>query len=101
MRNALADRDVEGRPDWLTAALGDRPPAGRDAQTWEKSARALASFRLDHDVSDDRTPLGPEPPASDDHRRAWENAIADLHRAQRLLGREPADRSQSLDLGIG
>jgi hypothetical protein len=97
----LADRLLDRRPRWLLDALGDRPEHARESETWDRAAKSLAAFRLDHDISDSRTALGSEPSLGDTHRHAWDQANALLGRAQRQLGHQPPAREHGLDLGIG
>ena len=101
VRDALADRLLDRRPRWLTEALGDRPEHDRESETWDRAARAIAAFRLDHDISDSRTALGPEPSLGDAHRHEWDQANALIERTQRQLGHQPPAREHGLDLGIG
>ena len=101
VRGVLADRVLDRRPRWLTEALGDRPEHDRESETWDRAARAIAAFRLDHGISDSRTALGPEPSLGDAHRREWDQANALFERTQRQLGHEPPARDHGLDLGIG
>jgi conjugative relaxase-like TrwC/TraI family protein len=101
VRDVLADRLLDRRPRWLTDALGDRPEPERESETWDRAARSLAAFRLDHDITDGRTALGPEPSLGDTHHHDWDEANALLGRAQRQLGHQPPAREHDLDLGIG
>jgi conjugative relaxase-like TrwC/TraI family protein len=101
VRDVLVYRDIEREPSWLTGALGERPAGSRDRETWEQAARAVAGFRLDHDVIDENTPLGPEPSGRGDDQRDWARASTALERAQRQLGRDPQARGRGVDLGIG
>ena len=101
VRDVLADRLLDRRPRWLTEALGDRPEHDRESETWDRAARAIAAFRLDHDISDSRTALGPEPSLDDTHRHEWDQANALIERTQRQLGHQPPAREHGLDLGIG
>jgi hypothetical protein len=101
VRDILADRGIERRPQWLLAVLGERPKGSRECDAWDHAARAVARFRLDHDVVGERPALGPEPPDPGEQRRAWVQASAALERAQRQLGREPASHERGPDLGIG
>ena len=66
VRDVLADRLLDRRPRWLIDALGDRPEHARESETWDRAARSVAAFRLDHDISDSRTALGSEPSLGDD-----------------------------------
>jgi hypothetical protein len=101
LRDVLADGIIDRRADWLIDALGQRPSSAREGETWDRAARAIAGFRLDHDVIDHDRPLGPEPPGDSDHRREWDRANTALERAQRQLGHEPSGRDRGVDLGIG
>ena len=101
VRDVLVQRDIEHEPSWLTGPLGERPAGTRERETWDQAARAVTAFRLDHGVIDDNAPLGPEPSGGGHDRRDWAQASAALERAQRQLGREPAEHGRGVDLGIG
>jgi chromosome segregation ATPase len=101
VRDVLADQLLDRRPRWLTEALGDRPEHDRESETWDRASRSVAGFRLDHDISDSRTALGPEPSFGEAHRHDWNQAKALLERAQRQLGHQPPARENGLDLGVG
>jgi hypothetical protein len=92
---------IDHLPDWLIDALGQRPGSARTSETWDRAARAIARFRLDHDVSGGDPPLGAKPPGTGEHRREWDQATAALERAQRQLGLEQTPRDRGIDLGIG
>ena len=68
VRDVLTDRLLDRRPRWLIDVLGDRPEHNRGSETWDRAARSVAAFRIDHDISDSRTVLGPEPSLGDAHR---------------------------------
>jgi hypothetical protein len=101
LRDALTERMIERQPDWLNAALGQRPRSARGRETWDRAARSIARFRLDHDLAGAEQPFGPKPPDTDERRRAWDQATAALERAQRQLGLERTPRDRGIDLGIG
>jgi hypothetical protein len=100
VRDALADRLLEARPPWLTEALGDRPEHDRQSATWDRAARSVATYRLDHDISDPGRALGPVPSRGDAGRREWDQANAQLVCAQRQLGQQRPAREHGLDLGL-
>jgi hypothetical protein len=100
LRGLLAEQVIEGRPLWLSQALGERPDGPRERGLWDDAASAIANFRLDNDIVDQRTPLAMAP-EGDEPRRAWDQARASLARAQRQLGHEPAAREKAPELGIG
>jgi len=101
LRDVLAERATERRPEWLIETFGQRPSGGRDRETWDQAARAVAGFRLDQDVVDHDMPLGPEPPDNSERRRNWNEANTALQRAQRQLGHEPPATDRGVDLGLG
>ena len=101
LRDALAGGMIERQTAWLLAALGQRPGSAPEAGTCDRAARAIARFRLDHDVADADLPFGAKPPKTGEHRRAWDQASAVLERAQRQLGLKRTARDRGLDLGIG
>jgi AAA domain len=101
LRDVLADGMIERQPEWLIGGLGQRPASARGSETWDRAARAIARFRLDHDVAGADRPFGAKPPATGEHRRDWDQASAALERAQRQLGLEHAARDRGMDLGIG
>jgi len=90
---------IADRPEWLTNALGDQPDSLRDRAIWDRATLALTSFRLDHDIDDHASALGPEP-SDAAQRREWRQAAAALEQQRRQLGR-PLERERGLDLGIG
>ena len=98
LRDELVDREMRDPGDWVRVTLGQAPttPAGR--RTWEHGVRALARYRLDHDVTDQTSALG-EPPVERDERRAYDRAADTLAETERRLGREPSHERGS-DLGI-
>ena len=101
VRDVLAGGMIERQPEWLIGALGQRPGSARGAETWDQAARAIARYRLDHDVAGANQPLGAKPPDTGEHRREWDQASAALERAQRQLGLEHPPRDRGIDLGIG
>jgi conjugative relaxase-like TrwC/TraI family protein len=101
LRDVLAARMIERQPEWLIGALGQRPGSVRGGETWDRAARAIARFRLDHDVAGADHPFGAKPPHTGEHRREWEQASAALERAQRQLGVGPPPRDLGIELGIG
>jgi hypothetical protein len=56
----IADELLQ-RPAWLERTLGPEPENPRLKERWQRTARQVASYRLDHDISDPEHALGPEP----------------------------------------
>jgi conjugative relaxase-like TrwC/TraI family protein len=96
LRNDLADREVEGRPQWARDALGERPDRPADAERWDRAARAMARYRIEYEIHDSDTPLGKEP-AGEEQRRAYRQADLAREQQARSLGREAPEH----DLGLG
>jgi conjugative relaxase-like TrwC/TraI family protein len=92
----LVDREVATRPEWMLAALGERPAGGYDQERWDRAAGQLARYRFEYDITDPREALGPTP--LDAHQRQ-QYRIADRARDElaRQLGREPDGH----ELGLG
>ena len=49
LRNELAEREVERRPQWARDALGERPERSTDAERWDQAARTLARYRIEYE----------------------------------------------------
>ena len=94
LRDELADREIVVRPTWLRNALGDQPAGPAQREAWTRGAQAVVRYRLDYDLADDASDIGPEP-ESDERRRGWKRAHNELTRARRRLGRE-----RPRDLGL-
>ena len=99
VRNELAERELHAPAAWVRDAFGERPVGSRPREVWEKGVRQAARYRLDHDVTDPGTALGPRP----EHREAqreWERAGKAIARDQRRLGRDVGTELDA-DIGIG
>ena len=74
----LAERDVVAPPSWARETFGERPDNPRAGEQWDRGVRAVARYRVEHDVPDEIPGLGPEPP---DRTRARRVATGrDRHR---------------------
>ncbi|WP_249012224.1 MobF family relaxase [Conexibacter sp. DBS9H8] len=100
VRDKLVDRVLDQRPNWLRDALGDRPASPAARAIWDRAAQAVAAFRIDHDVIDYRSVLGPEPAGDRDAQRGWRRAEESLCRGQRQLRRDAGAPDRGLDLTI-
>jgi conjugative relaxase-like TrwC/TraI family protein len=89
LRDELVADEIASRPRWTVAALGERPN-GRGKNLWDRAARGIARYRLDHDVTDDHHALGERPiePAQAEH---YERAQAKLERLRHELGLDVRD----------
>src|SRR4051794_41807541 len=70
MRDEPAERDVVVPPAWAGETFGERPDNTGTSAQWDRGVRAVARYRVEHDVADEILGLGPEP--ADQHgRHAW------------------------------
>jgi hypothetical protein len=65
----LAERDVLTLPAWARETFGERPDTPRASGQWDRGVRAMARFRVQHDVADKVPGSDPSPPISAPARR--------------------------------
>jgi hypothetical protein len=95
LRSDLADREVQRQPQWARDTLGERPDRPADAERWDRAARTIARYRIEYEIPDSDTTLGPDP-AGEEQRRAYQQA--DLAREE--LARELGRAVDGIDLGL-
>ena len=84
--NELTDRELQAPGEWAKTLLGERP-AGSRGEDWDTAVRRVARYRIEHEITDQADPLGPEP--ADPHQAGqWHRAHETVERAERRLGRE-------------
>ena len=85
-------RIVNDPPTYITKTLGTRPPGGELDRQWVKAVIDIETYRQTHDITDRRTTLGPQPPASDTLARLdWQQATWAIDDArERLLPPTPS-----------
>ena len=83
--DVLIVQDLSSRPRWATQALGEPPDAPRDRALWDRAARGLARYRLEHDVTAEVLALG-ERPVDTARVEQYERARTQLERVRRELG---------------
>jgi len=86
VRDELAERDVVQPPTWARELFGGRPADPRAAEQWDRGVRALAQYRVEHDVSASVAGVGPEPGAPH-ARNSWRQTNQTVRQVQRRLGR--------------
>jgi hypothetical protein len=64
-------------PGYLTRTLGPVPGDQPGHRRWLDAATSIETYRLEHGITDKRSPLGPEPHGAVD-RLVWQQARADL-----------------------
>jgi hypothetical protein len=100
-------RSAAEPPNYILRTIGPRPAGAAADRSWVSAVVAIESYRVDHDVIDRRTALGPEPrnwQASLDWYAAHETVVG----AQVQLGMGRTERQlralevegPSLDLGL-
>jgi hypothetical protein len=99
LRDQLAERDVVAPPSWARETFGERPAHPRAGEQWGRGVRAVARYRIEHDVADEIPGLGPEP-ADQRARGAWRQAASIIGEVQKRLGRS-VDRDRGHDRGAG
>ena len=98
LRDQLADHELAEHPPWLQQTLGERP-ANWQTPAWDQAARSLARYRLDHDITDPNTALGPQPERGPE-RTQWEQARGTLEQDQRQLGYQ-LEHDIGIDIDLG
>jgi hypothetical protein len=96
LRNELAEREVEHRPQWTRDALGDRPDRSHGAERWDRAARTLARYRIEYEISATGDPLGDRPAAAE-QRHDYERAERAREHLAQELGRETPGRELDID----
>jgi conjugative relaxase-like TrwC/TraI family protein len=96
--DALTEHELRAPGEWAKALLGERP-AGSRSEDWDNAARRVARYRVEHEITGQADPLGPEP--RDPHQALeWQRAHEAVERAERRLGREHTrDHGHDLDIG--
>jgi conjugative relaxase-like TrwC/TraI family protein len=84
----LIAHELSSQPRWATLALGEPPDPARERELWDRAARGLARYRLEHDVADESVALGPRLAGATGIDR-YEKARAQLERVRHELGLRP------------
>jgi conjugative relaxase-like TrwC/TraI family protein len=101
LRDGLAEQQVLAPPGWARDTFGERPAQPRAAEQWDRGVRAIARYRIDHDLPDHTPGLGPEP-QDRSARHAWRQVDDSVEQVQRRLGRSiDRDRDRDRDRGAG
>ena len=85
LRDALVREQLSSQPRWVTVALGEPPEAARERALWDRAARGLARYRLQHEVSDENLALGRRTVDAGRTER-YEQPRAQLERVRHELG---------------
>lgn len=102
-------RTVNDPPAYIAKTLGTRPRGGELDRHWVKAVIDIERYRQTHDITDRRTTLGPQPPASDTLGGLdWQQATWAIDDARKRLvptapsaaRPAPEPRVPSLDIGL-
>jgi hypothetical protein len=101
-------RVVKDPPSYISKIIGPRPAGGESDRAWVKAVIEVEKYRQEHNITDRRTTLGPEPSDIFD-RHDWQRvswSIEDARDAIVLptkspLGRQaPGPKGPSVDVGL-
>jgi len=92
----LTERELQAPGEWARTLLGERPTGSR-SDDWDNAVRRVARYRIEHQITDQADPLGPQP--REPHQAAeWQRAHETVERAELRLGR---GHTHDHDLHIG
>ncbi len=88
--------ELDRQPRWLYEAIGPLPHTSAQRERWQRTARELAGYRLDHEITDPDRALGPNL-ANDPSASAARRALIDTRAALGLDAGHPGhDRGPDL-----
>jgi hypothetical protein len=87
IRNQLVEQHIAAPPAWARQVLGERPADTRRAKEWDRGVRAIADYRLEHELAETTPGLGPEP-EDGQGRKAWRQARTVVRQVERRLSAE-------------
>jgi conjugative relaxase-like TrwC/TraI family protein len=92
----LTERELQAPGEWARTLLGERPSGSR-GEEWDNAVRRVARYRIEHQITGQADPLGPEP--REPHQAGeWQRAHETVERTELRLGRE---HTHDHDLDIG
>jgi conjugative relaxase-like TrwC/TraI family protein len=98
LRHELAQGELANPAPWVARIFGERP-ARSQGNDWDNAVLGTAEYRLDNNITDPDTPLGPQPPGNHEpHHR--EQAQQTIEHYQHLLGHD-RDHDIGIDIGLG
>jgi hypothetical protein len=56
----LTERELQTPGEWAKTLLGERPRGSR-SEDWDNAVRRVARYRIEHQITGQADPLGPEP----------------------------------------
>ena len=101
------NRSVSDPPSYITRRLGPRPANTTKDRAWVSAVVAVERYRVEHDVTDRRTAIGPEPSGYGQarDRRCADEVILDARDiisppSQPAQPTRPVIEGPSLDIGL-
>jgi conjugative relaxase-like TrwC/TraI family protein len=94
----LSEQELQAPGESARTLLGERPTGSR-SEDWDNAVRRVARYRIEHQISDQTDPPGPQPrkPHLADE---WQRAHEVVERTELRLGREHThDHDHDLDIG--
>jgi len=93
-------RGVTDPPAYITKTLGHRPGRGRPDREWVRAVATIETYRVEHDITDKRTLIGPYPEANPVEQLDWDLIHMSVTETRRELGLETPARSPGRGLDL-
>lgn len=92
-------RSVTDPPSYIVKSLGHRPGRGQLDREWVRTVAAVERYRVEHDVTDKRTLLGPQPVENPKDQLEWQIIHNNIHDARETVGlaREAPSHNVSIE----
>jgi hypothetical protein len=98
-QKAIAHR-VTDPPSYITKSLGHRPGRGAPDREWVRTVATVERYRVEHDITDKRTLLGPYPEDNPFDQMDWEMIHNSVSETRQELGHERPSPSQGLGVEL-
>lgn len=97
LREQAIEHNVRHPQRYTTRVLGERPTDHRQLEAWERAARAIETYRQQHNVTDKTTALGREPEG--DYKRwiDFDKTRGEVTRARDTMGRSNRENTFTPD----
>ena len=92
-------RSVTDPPSYIVKSLGRRPGRGEPDREWVRTVATVERYRVEHDITDKRTLLGPYPEDNPFDQMDWEMIHNSVTETRQELGIErPPSRGARIEL---
>jgi hypothetical protein len=92
-------RSVTDPPPYITKSLGRRPGRGRPDREWVRTVATVERYRVERDVTDNRTLIGPYPEQNLTDQLNWELVHRSVAECRADLGIEQPRPARELGIG--